>query len=336
MSTSKFRTAAPGKYAIDMCRGSIVGNIVKFALPVLCTNALQYFFYLADMVVIGRFASAESLAAVGVVSMSSAFVIELFIGLSLGANVLAARAYGAEDRRELSRVVQTTVMMALWGGVALALLGIAFSHCLLTALRTPPEILPRAMTYQVIVFLGIPFLLLGNVGCALLRAVGDTRRPLAILLAAGAANAALNLLAVAWWKLDVAGVGIATVFSQALTVFLLWRVMRDPAEPCRFAPVRGGFDRRIFFETLKIGVPAGVETSCYCFANLVFQASINSFGSLAIAGNTAAAGLESFSHTFGNSACAAAISFIAQNHGGAMKKRLRSNCSGSWRLRLKL
>ena len=327
----KFHSAVTGKYEIDMCRGSIAGNIIRFALPVMFTNALQHFFYLADMVVIGRFAGADSLAAIGVVSVSSCFIIELFIGFALGANVLAARAYGAGDRRELARVVRTTAAMALWGGAALALLGIAVSHRLLTALGTPPEILPKAMTYQVIIFLGIPFLMLGNVGCALLRAVGDTRRPLAILLAAGSVNAVLNLVAVAWWRLDVAGVAIATVFSQALTVVLLWRVMRNPAEPCHLSEnparllQRAAVDRGILIGTLRIGIPAGVENSCYSFCNMVIQVAINGFGSLAIAGNTAAASLETFSFALVGSTYAAAISFIAQNHGGGEMRRIRQS-----------
>ena len=315
----------PQKYEMDMCHGPIGIKILKFVFPLLLTNTLQRCFFLADLIVIGQFASYRSLAAVGSVGSVTVLILDLFIGIAIGTNVLAARAYGAGDRRLFARIVYTTVVAAWWGGVALMLLGMAVSVPILRMLDTPDDIMSRSLCYLLLTSLGIPAQLLCSVGCALLRSVGDTRRPLVILTIAGILNAGLNLLLVAVFHMDVAGVAIATVVSQCVSVWLLGRLMRDPGEIChlRFSGMR--FDWSIFRETQKIGLPAGLQGSCFALSNTVIQSAVNSFGSLAIAGSTAASSVEGFIWVALAAFHAATVSFVAQNYGGGHYRRVLSS-----------
>ena len=312
------------KYEMDMCHGPIGIMLLKFILPLLLTNALQRCFLLADLVVIGRFADYRSLAAVGSVGHASTLIVDLFIGIAAGTSVVAAQAYGAGNRQRFSQVVRTSVISAWWGGVALMAVGLAVSYPLLKLLNTPEDIFGRAFCYQMITFVGIPAQLLGNVGFALLRAVGDTRRPLVILSISGVINVVLNILLVACFRFDVAGVAIATVVSQTVSVVLLYRLMRDPGETCHLRLRGMSFDWSVFWEIQRIGLPSGAQCSCFAISNITIQASINGFGSLAVAGHTAASSIMGFVWVANASFHGAAVAFVAQNYGGGQYHRIRS------------
>ena len=316
---------AAKKYEMDMCHGPIGIMLLKFIFPLLLTNALQRCFLLADLVVIGRFADFRSLAAVGSVGHASTLILDLFIGIAAGTSVVAAQAYGAGDRRRFTQVVRTSVISAWWGGVALMALGLAVSYPLLKLLNTPEDIFGRAVCYQMITFVGIPAQLLANVGCALLRATGDTRRPLVIMSVAGVINVVLNILLVAFFRLDVAGVAIATVVSETVSVVLFYRLMRDPGETCHLRLRGMSFDWRIFWEIQKIGLPSGVQCSCFAISNITIQASINGFGSVVVAGHTAAASIMGFIWVANAAFHGAAVAFVAQNYGGGQYHRIRSS-----------
>lgn len=311
-------------YEMDMCRGPIGITLLKFILPLLLSNALQRCFLLADLVVIGQFADFRSLAAVGSVGHVTVLFIDLFIGIAIGTGVVAAHSYGAGDRRRFARTVQTSVVAAWWAGVALMVLGMALTHPILKLLNTPDEIFCRAVSYQMIILVGIPAQLLTTVGCALLGSVGDTRRPLVIMTVSGVLNVVLNLVLVAVFRMDVVGVAVATVLSEAVSVLLLYRLMRDPGEICHFRFRKSGFDWAIFRETQKIGVPAGAQGICFAVSNLAIQTAVNGFGSVAIAGNTAAASLEGFLYVALAAFASATVSFVAQNYGGGQYHRIRS------------
>ena len=311
-------------HEIDMCRGPIGSMLLKFLCPLLLTDALQRCFLLADLFVIGRFADFRSLAAVGAVTHASMLVVDLFIGIAAGTGVVAAQAYGAGDLRHFSQVVRTAIIAAWWSGVALMALGGAVSYPLLKLLNTPEDILGRAFCYQTITFVGMPFQMVSYVGFALLRAVGDTRRPLVILTVSGALNLVLNILLVAVFHLDVAGVASATVISGVISAALLYRVMRDPHEICHLRLRGASFDWSIFWKIQKIGLPTGAQSSCFAISNMIIQASINGFGSMVVAGHTAAVGIIGFIAVANSAFHHSALTFIAQNYGGGRYHRIRS------------
>lgn len=314
---------AASKYQIDMCHGPLFGKIVLFSLPLMFTYILQLLFNAADLIVIGHYAPHEAMAAVGATMNLNSLVINIFIGISIGANVLAARYFGARDRRSITRTVQTTMTVALFGGVLLMIVGLLVARPLLILMDTPENILPQACTYIWICFCAIPCIMLYNFGCAILRAVGDTRRPLFFLVIAGVINVLLNLFFVIVCGMEVAGVALATAISHAISAGLILRTLSVTREVYRFNLKKLYVDWKIFFEMLKIGIPAGVQSSCFAISNMIIQSSINSFGSLAMAGMTAALGVEGIVYVGSFSFHQTAISFVAQNLGGKKFKRIQ-------------
>ena len=280
------------KYNIDMCSGPIFSKIILFSVPLILSGILQLLFNAADLIVIGQFASHESMAAVGTTMFITNLIVNLFIGLSIGTNVLAANALGAQDHKALFRAVHTSMAVSLYGGLVMIGIGILVSKPLLILTSTPESVLPKAFTYMWIYCCGLPFLMIYNFGGSILRAAGDTRRPLYYLVAAGIINVILNLVFVLCLKMDVAGVALATVISQAVSAALIVRVLLRTDEPYRLNLK----DMRIDFSMLKsmlwIGLPAGIQGSFFSISNLTIQSSINSFGALCMAGNTAALSLE--------------------------------------------
>ncbi len=308
------------KYEIDMCNGPLFGKILVFYVPLMLSGILQLLFNAADIVVVGRFAGSESLAAVGATSALTNLIVNLFIGLSVGANVLVAHFYGAGQREELKDMVQTAVATAAISGIVLTAVGILVSRPALEMMETPEDVISRSVLYMRIYFAGMPFMMVYNFGSAVLRAVGDTKRPLYYLFAAGVVNVVLNLILVIVFSLDVAGVAIATVISQGISAALVVRclVRTDSAYRLVLQGMKIAPDKLI--KMFQIGMPAGLQGVLFSVSNVLIQSSVNSFGSIAMAGNTAASNLEGFVYTAMNSFHQTSISFCGQNY-GAMKFR---------------
>lgn len=314
----------PGKtYEIDMCSGAILPKLLQFALPLMFSSILQLLFNAADIIVVGRWAGDNSLAAVGSNSSIIGLLTNLFIGLSVGANILAARFYGAREEENLRQTVHTALLVSLLGGMLLAVTGALGAHTILIWMQSPPEVLDLATLYLRIYFLGMPAAMLYNFGAALLRAVGDTRRPLYYLTLAGVINVVLNLFFVIVCHLDVAGVAIATVASQCVSALLVLRCLtkaggavRLDLRQLKIHPVR-------LRQIMRVGIPAGIQGVLFSLSNVVIQSSINSFGETVMAGNAAANNIETFIYASVNAFYQANISFTSQNLGAGRIDRIR-------------
>ncbi len=313
---------ASKKYEIDMCNGPLLGKIMVFYIPLMLSGILQLLFNAADIVVVGRFAGNEALAAVGSTSSLTNLIVNLFIGLSVGANVLVARFYGAGQDGELKEMVQTAIATALAGGVILVFLGFFISGPALGWMGTPEDVIEHSVLYMRIYFAGMPFMMVYNFGSAVLRAVGDTKRPLYYLLIAGVVNVVLNLIFVIVFSMGVAGVAAATVASQAISAALVVRclIQTDSAYRLVLQGMKIAPDKLI--KMVQIGVPAGMQGALFSISNVLIQSSVNSFGSVAMAGNTAASNIEGFVYTAMNAFHQAAISFSGQNYGARKYRRI--------------
>lgn len=310
------------KYEIDMCSGSLLGKILIFYVPLMLSGILQLLFNAADIVVVGRFAGNESLAAVGATSPLTNLIVNLFIGLSVGANVLVARFYGAGQKNELKSMVQTALATAAISGIILIFIGFYVSKPALGMMGTPDDVIDHSVLYMRIYFAGMPFMMVYNFGGAVLRAVGDTRRPLYYLLIAGVVNVILNLIFVILFQMGVAGVATATVISQAISAALVVRCLltTDSAYKLVLKDLRIAPDKLI--KMFQIGMPAGLQGALFSISNVLIQSSVNSFGSIAMAGNTAASNIEGFVYTAMNAFHQASISFCGQNYGAMKYKRV--------------
>jgi len=310
------------KYQIDMCSGSVLKKLVLFCFPLMCSGMLQLLFNAADVIVVGRFAGDEPLAAVGATASLINLFTNIFIGLSVGSNVLTARFLGASNKGEIEKTVHTSVALALVSGGVLAVVGFVVSPLLLGWMSTPETVLPLATLYLRIYFLGMPAMMLYNFGSAILRAIGDTRRPLYYLMAAGVLNVVLNLLFVIIFKMSVAGVALATVISQILSAFLIIRCLTREDGEIRLNLRRIKIDRTTLFKILQIGLPAGVQGTLFSLSNVFIQSSVNLFGDIVVAGNSAAGNLEGFVYIAMNSVYQGTISFVSQNVGAMKFKRV--------------
>lgn len=310
------------KYEIDMCNGPLLGKILVFYVPLMLSGILQLLFNAADIVVVGRFAGNESLAAVGATSSLTNLIVNLFIGLSVGANVLVARFYGAGQKNELKSMVQTALVTAAISGILLIFIGFFVSKPALGMMGTPDDVIDHSVLYMRIYFAGMPFMMVYNFGGAVLRAVGDTRRPLYYLLIAGGVNVVLNLIFVILFQMGVAGVATATVISQAISAALVVRclLMTDSAYKLVLNDLQIAPDKLI--KMFQIGMPAGLQGALFSISNVLIQSSVNSFGSIAMAGNTAASNIEGFVYTAMNAFHQASISFCGQNYGAKKYKRV--------------
>lgn len=310
------------KYEIDMCNGPLFGKIMVFYIPLMLSGVLQLLFNAADIIVVGRFAGSEALAAVGSTSSLINFLVNLFIGLSVGANVLVARFYGAGQKKELSEMVHTAVLTSVVGGVALVIIGVAVAKPALQLMGTPDDVIGQSILYMRIYFCGMPAMMAYNFGSAVLRAVGDTKRPLYYLLIAGVVNVVLNLIFVICFHMGVAGVATATVISQVISAVLVLRclIKSDSDYQLNIKELKIVPDK--LFKMIQIGVPAGLQGALFSISNVLIQSSVNSFGSVAMAGNTAASNIEGFVYTSMNAFYQTAISFTGQNVGALKYKRI--------------
>lgn len=310
------------KYEIDMCNGSIMDKLVSFALPLMLSGILQLMFNAVDIIVVGRFSGSEALAAVGSTTALINVFTNLFIGISLGANVLAARFFAAGRREEMSETVHTSITLALISGILMAFVGLVFSKGALELMGTPEDVIGLSTLYMRIYFMGMPFFMLYNYGAAILRAVGDTKRPLYFLIIAGVINAGLNMVLVIVFGLGVAGVGIATVFSQMVSCVLVLTCLcrTEGSYKLSFSKlsIKGYYLKQIF----QVGIPAGIQSTVINFSNALLQSSVNSFSSTAMAGYTAANNILGFLYVSINSVTQACMSFTSQNFGVGKYKRM--------------
>ena len=307
--------------SIDMLDGPLFSNILAFSIPIMLTSLLQMLFNQADQIVVGQFAGTDALAAVGATGSLCFMMIALFGGIGRGANVVIAQLMGARDKDGVSRAVHTSVLVSVIAGLLMTVIGIAMSRPLLTLMSTPDEIIDQSTLYMKLYFGGIMFIMVYNVGSAVLRSKGDTRRPLYYLLVAGVLNVVLNLIFVIVFKWGVAGVAIATVISNAVSTVLVITALFKETDETKLVMSKMKVDGGILLNVLRIGVPAGIQGMMFAVSNVVIQSSINSFGSASIvAANTAAANIENFVY-IGMNFSEATLTFISQNVGA---KRYRS------------
>ncbi len=310
-------------YEMDMCSGPIFVKLMVFAIPLALSSMLQLLFNAADVVVVGRFAGSESLAAVGATSALISLLVNVFIGLSVGANVLAAQYFGAQKQKDLEETIHTSMVMAGVGGIVLLGAGVILAKPLLELMGTPDDVLPLAVLYMKIFFLGMPVNLIYNFGSALLRAVGDTKRPLYFLLFSGVINVLLNLFFVIALSMGVAGVALATVISQCVSAYMIIRCLMKADAAYSLDLKKLGIAGDKMRGIVRIGFPAGLQGAIFQVSNVLFQSSINSFGAVAIAGNTASQNIESIVYTAMGAINQTALSFISQNFGAKQYLRMK-------------
>jgi len=310
------------KYEIDMCNGTIIDKLISFALPLMISGMLQLMFNAVDIIVVGRFTGSQALAAVGSTTALICTFTNLFIGVSLGANVLAARFYASGKTKEMSETVHTAILLALISGIAMSIIGILCARESLVLIATPDDIIGQAALYLRIYFLGMPFFMLYNYGAAILRAVGDTKRPLMYLIAAGTANAVLDLILVIIFKMGVAGVAIGTITSQFISCVLVIRCLCKTDAIYKLYISKLRIKKYYLIQILKVGLPAGIQSTVINFSNVLLQSSVNSFGEIAMAGYTAANNILGFLYVSVNSVTQACMSFTSQNYGVRKFKRM--------------
>lgn len=305
-----------------MLHGPLFMKIILFTLPLAASSILQQLFNSVDVAVVGRFASSQALAAVGSNTPVISLLINLFMGVSMGANVIISNHIGQNDKRSIRDAVGTVGITAVVSGLFLMILGVCVARPILTAMDTPADVLDMAVTYLRIYFLGIPFFMIFDFGSAILRSMGDTRRPLYVLVVAGIVNTVLNLVFVIVFHMGVAGVAIATSIANAVSAMLIIYLLMKEKEPFRLHPKRMRVEWRELKRMLYVGVPAGLQGMVFSFSNVIVQTSINSFGYGAIAGSAAALNFEFYSYFFIGAFNGAAISFIGQNYGAGKLDRV--------------
>ena len=309
-------------YEMDMCNGPLLGKILLFSIPLMLSGILQLLFNAADIVVVGRYAGSDALAAVGSTSSLINLLVNIFIGLSIGSNVLIARFFGAKQEQAVSETVHTSVLLSLISGFLLCFMGLFLAKPLLMLMGTPANVLLQSTLYMKIYFLGMPAMMLYNFGSSILRAIGDTKRPLYFLTLAGIVNVILNLCFVIFFKMGVAGVALATVISQCISAFLIMRCLMTQTNSCHLDLSKLQLKKDKVLKIIQIGLPAGMQGAIFSISNVLIQSSVNSFGALAMAGNTASANLEGFIYTSMNACHQTAVSFTSQNLGAKKYHRI--------------
>lgn len=311
------------KNEIDMLHGPLFMKMIMFTLPLAASSILQQLFNSVDVAVMGRFASSQALAAVGSNAPVISLLINLFMGVSMGANVIISNHIGQNDRRSIRDAISTVGLVAIVSGLLMMIVGILVARPILTMMDTPADVLDMAVTYLRIFFLGIPFFMIFDFGSAILRSMGDTRRPLYILVAAGIVNTILNLVFVIIFHMGVAGVAIATSIANAVSAALIIYLLLHEKEPYRLRPKKLYIEWKELKRMLQIGVPAGLQGMVFSVSNVLLQASINGYGSDAIAGSAAAVNFEYYCYFIIGAFNGAAISFTGQNYGAGLNHRVK-------------
>ncbi|WP_250815768.1 MATE family efflux transporter [Clostridium swellfunianum] len=310
------------KRSMDMTSGPLLGKVLIFALPIMAMNILQLLFNAADMVVVGRFSGSHALAAVGATGPLINLIVNLFMGLSVGTSVIVAQDSGAGDKVAVSRSVHTSIAISIIGGVIVMLLGLALAEPLLTMMGTPEDILDLSVLYMRIFFIGMPASMVYNFSAAILRSVGDSRRPMYYLIISGIVNVILNLFFVVVFHMSVDGVAWATVISQYISVILIILCLLKSDGAIRFIPKKMRIDGDKLKSIVKIGLPAGLQGLLFSISNVLIQSAVNSFGSTMVAASSAAGNVEGFIGTTMNAYYNAAITFTGQNMGAKKYDRI--------------
>ncbi len=306
---------------VDMLHGPLLRKIVLFAIPLLLSGVLQQSFNSVDIAVVGRYCSSQALAAVGSNTVIIGLLVNLFLGISIGANVVIARCIGQGRREEAAKASSTVMVMSAIFGIFLGLLGVVASRPLLEIVGTPEDVLPKATLYLKLYFLGIPFLVIYNFGSAVLRSVGDTKRPFECLVAGGIVNVLLNLVLVLGFGLDVAGVALGTTMSNLVSALLLLRILAREQGALRLDIRHLVFDGHMAGEVLRIGVPAGVQAAVFPLSNVFILSAINTFGAAGSAGSAAALNYEYYCYYLIAAFANASVAFTGQNYGAGLTRR---------------
>lgn len=311
---------------MDMLNGSIWDKLIRYALPVAATGILEQLFNASDIAVVGNFtgnAKTIAVAAVGANSPIVGLILNLFIGIALGANVIIANAVGKGDDRTIRKAVHTSIITAIVGGLAVAVIGEFFIGDLLKMLNVPTDVFPYALMYIRIYLLGMPVILLYNFEAAIFRSIGETKMPLKALFFSGILNVLLNLFFVIVLKMTVNGVAIATVISNAVSSVILFIRLMKTQSIIRVSMEDMQFDKSVFARIIRIGLPAGIQSAVFAVANIVIQSAINSLGTVVIAASSAAFNIEIFAYDILNSFSQACTTFTGQNYGAGKLKRCR-------------
>ncbi len=313
------------KNQIDMTRGFIVQKELLFVLPLILTAMLQLLYNAVDVIVVGKFAGTTALSAVGSTGPLINLLVNVFIGLSIGTSAVTAVYFGAKDEESIHKVVHTSIAVAIISGIFLIGLGICSTPILLKWMGTPDDVIDQSILYLRILFLGMPFNLIYNFSAAILRAVGDTKRPLIFLALSGMVNIILNLLFVIVFQMSVVGVATATIIAQATAALLITRCLANSQGGLRLEVAKIRIHKQQLLSMVRIGLPAGIQGSFFSVSNVIIQSSINQFGSVAMAGNAASSNLEGFIYSGMNCVHQAAVTFAAQNIGAKQYQRVRKN-----------
>lgn len=310
-------------YEMNMTEGPLLKKIIIFAMPLMLTGMLQLLYNAADIVVVGNFAGDASLAAVGSTSSLINLIVNTFLGLSLGAGVVVAQSIGAKNKARLHRTVHTSILLSVFLGFGVGVLGFVLCRPLLVLMSSPAEVLDKATLYMRVYFLGTPGFLIYNFGAAILRSTGDTKRPLIILSISGIANVLLNLVFVIYFHMDVAGVALATIISQYISALWIVVILVKEQGDVKLSLRKLHIYKNELFQIISFGLPMGIQSSFFSVSNVIIQSSINSLGTLTVAGNSAASNIEGFVYTASNSISQAAITFSGQNTGAGNYKRVK-------------
>ncbi|HEY8500726.1 MAG TPA: MATE family efflux transporter [Clostridia bacterium] len=313
----------PSNYEIDMLNGPLLFKIIRFSLPLALSGILQLLYNAADIIVVGRFVGSTALAAIGSTSHITSLIVSLFIGLSVGTSVLVAQYQGAGEPGNVNLVVHTSIAASIICGIIIGAAGIITVKDILHAMGSPEDVIDQSALYLRIYFAGMPALMIYNFGSAILRAVGDTRRPLFYLTVSGFVNVTLNMVFVIFFHMGVAGVALATIISQAISAVLVLVCLIQYNGACRLVLKDIRIHKDKLIKILKIGIPAGLQGTIFSLSNVIIQSSVNSFGSAVMAGNSASANIEGFTYVSMNSFHHAALAFTGQNVGAGKYKRVK-------------
>ena len=312
------------KRSIDMTQGPLFTSMISYTIPIILTSLLQLLFNAADMIVVGRFCGSISVAAVSTTGALTNLIINLFIGLSVGVGVSVAHALGSKQHVIVHRIVHTAIPTALIGGIFLTLVGVLFSDDFLKMMETPENVLPLSTIYMRIYFCGMTFNLVYNFSASILRAAGDTKSPLIHLTFSGIVNVVLNVFFVTVFHMNVAGVALATAISQFISAILVVRTLIKRTDACKLQLKKLKFYPPQLLKIIKIGLPAGIQSSLFSISNVIIQSSINSFGSSAIiSGNGASGNIEGFIYVIMNSFHQTAVNYVGQNLGAHRFDRIK-------------
>ena len=307
----------------NMLEGPLLPSIIQYTIPIILTSILQLLFNAADLVVVGQFCGSSSVAAVGATGSVTNLIITLFVGLSSGAGVTVVQAIGSGDQREIQRTVHTALPIAMLGGVILTVVGVVLAEPILKAMGTPENILPLSVLYMRTYFCGMIFNMVYNFSASILRAAGDTRSPMVFLTIAGVVNVILNVIFVTAFHMDVMGVALATVISQGISAVLVILVLISRRDGCQLVLSKLHIYLPQLKKIIRIGLPAGIQSSLFSISNTLIQSSINSFGDAMVAGSSAAVNIEGFVYTSMNAFQQTAVNFTGQNVGARQYARVK-------------